>query len=57
ASNTDQLMENIGAIQFFRSRVQLVLLGSSLLHALLLYCTMLIRSAEYQLPKGLETSS
>ncbi|XP_054878463.1 voltage-gated potassium channel subunit beta-2 isoform X2 [Poeciliopsis prolifica] len=104
ASNTDQLMENIGAIQvrplnlllccsfftvtaehiksfpfpkerdgghligfifvpssakrqFFRSRVQLVLLGSSPLHALLLYCTTLIRSAQYHSPRGLETSS
>lgn len=104
ASNTDQLMENIGAIQvrplnllpcfsfftvpaehiksfpfskewdgghliwfifvpssvkrqFFCSRVQLVLLGSSPLHALLLYCTTLIRSAQYHLPRGLETSS
>lgn len=104
ASNTDQLMENIGAIQvrplnlllcfsffavaaehiksfpfskewdgghligfifvpssakrqLFRSRVQLVLLGSSPLHALLLYCTTLIRSAQYHLPRGLDTSS
>lgn len=109
ASNTDQLMENIGAIQvrpqnvcacacvfcvctclsscranqrfnlwrcdltaFIRpplyscltvrnssliSWVQLGLSGSLLPHAWVLYCTELIRSAEYQLPGGLKTGS
>lgn len=38
------------------SWVQLGLLGSLLLHARVLYCTELIRSAEYQLPGGLEAS-
>lgn len=37
------------------SWVQLGLSGSLLLHARVLYCTVLIRSAEYQLPGGLET--
>lgn len=91
ASNTDQLMENIGAIQvssrhactrflfFFaclrmkfrpnanagsalvppgRSSLSWVrrgLMGSLPLHAPLLYCTALIRSEEYQLPRGSET--
>lgn len=39
------------------SWVQLGLLGSLPLHAWMLYCTELIRSAEYQLPGGLETGS